>query len=250
MMIEPAIEVSNLTKVFHVVHREPSLKSTVVKRVLLRMLPRRTDFVALQDLSFTVQPGEAVGVIGRNGSGKSTLLSLLARIYRPTAGSITLRGHVACMLELGAGFHAEYTGVENIYLNGIILGQPRAQLQARMPQILDFAEIGEFTDTPVKHFSSGMVARLGFAVAVHTDPQILLVDEVLAVGDYQFQEKCFAKMHEFKQQGVTIFLVSHSMPSIRRVCDRVLWIEDHQLRMDGPAEAVVSAYEASQHSPQ
>lgn len=239
-----AIEVENLTKVFHVLHREGSVKSAAIKRILRRM-PHRSDFTALQDISFRVPKGQTVGVVGRNGSGKSTLLTLLSRIYRPTSGTIKVEGRVATLLELGAGFHPEFTGLENVFLNGVILGMPRAELEKRLPQIIEFAGLEEFIDTPVKHYSSGMTARLGFAVAVNLEPDVLLVDEVLAVGDAEFQEKCYRKIEEFKRQGVTIFFVSHDMDAMRRVCDRVLWIEDHVIKCDGPALAVIAEYEAA-----
>lgn len=239
-----AIEVENLTKVFRVVHREGSIKSAALKS-LLRRFPQKKEFVALRDISFRVPRGQTVGVIGRNGSGKSTLLTLLSRIYRPTSGSITVRGRVATLLELGAGFHPEFTGIENIFLNGVILGMPRAKLEKRLPKIIEFAELEEFIDTPVKHYSSGMVTRLGFSVAVHLDPDVLLVDEVLAVGDAAFQEKCYRKIEEFKQQNVTIFFVSHDMDAIRRVCDRVLWIDQHELHADGEPEEVIAQYESN-----
>jgi ABC-type polysaccharide/polyol phosphate transport system ATPase subunit len=240
-----AIEVENLTKVFHVLHREGSVKSAAIKRILRRM-PHRSEFVALRDISFKVPKGQTVGVVGINGSGKSTLLTLLSRIYRPTSGTIKVRGRVATLLELGAGFHPEFTGLENVFLNGVILGMPRAELEKRLPQIIEFAGLEEFIDTPVKHYSSGMTARLGFSVAVHLEPDVLLVDEVLAVGDAEFQEKCFQKIEEFKRRGVTIFFVSHDMDAMRRVCDRVLWIEDHAIKKDGPAAEIIAQYEAAQ----
>jgi ABC-type polysaccharide/polyol phosphate transport system ATPase subunit len=240
-----AIEVDNLTKVFHVLHREGSVKSAAIKRIL-RRLPHRSAFVALQDISFKIPKGQTVGVVGRNGSGKSTLLTLLSRIYRPTSGTIKVQGRVATLLELGAGFHPEFTGLENIFLNGVILGMPRAELEKRLPQIIEFAGLEEFIDTPVKHYSSGMTARLGFSVATHLEPDVLLVDEVLAVGDAEFQEKCYRKIEEFKRKGVTIFFVSHDMDAMRRVCDRVLWIEDHVIKKDGPALEVIAEYEATQ----
>ena len=237
-----AIEVENLTKVFHVLHRERSVKGAALKWLRFR-LPRREEFVALHDISFSVPRGQTVGVVGRNGSGKSTLLSLLSRIYRPTAGRITVQGRIATLLELGAGFHPEFTGVENVFLNGVILGISHAELENRLPSIMEFAEITEFRDTPVKHYSMGMTARLGFSVAVHAQPDVLLVDEVLAVGDGPFQEKCYAKIEEFKAQGVTIFFVSHDMRAIQRVSDRVLWIDNHIIRADGPAAEVIRDYE-------
>ncbi len=238
-----AIEVINLTKVFHVLHRERSLKSEMMKWARLR-LPKRREFVALSNLSFEVPAGQAVGVIGRNGSGKSTLLALMARIFRPTQGCIKVRGRVSTLLELGAGFHGEFTGMENVFLNGVILGLRRDELEARVQSIIDFAEIGDFIDTPVKFYSSGMMTRLGFAVAVHMDPDVLLVDEVLAVGDGPFQEKCFEKMDEFKKAGKTIFCVSHDMRAMRRVSDRILWIDNHVIRADGLPGEVIDIYEA------
>lgn len=240
-----AIEVHNLTKVFRVLHRERSLKSAGLKWLRFRF-PHREEFTALENISFTVPKGQTVGVVGRNGSGKSTLLSLLARIYLPTSGAITVHGRVATLLELGAGFHPEFTGVENVFLNGTILGLPRAQIEERLPAIIEFAEIEEFMDTPVKHYSDGMKTRLGFSVAVHVEPDVLLVDEVLAVGDNHFQEKCYAKIEEFKQRGVTIFFVSHDMHAVKRVSDRVLWISNHQLRADGREEEVINLYQAAE----
>lgn len=239
---EFAIEVENLTKVFKVVHREASVKSAALKRLLWK-LPHREEFTALHDISFQIPKGQTVGVIGRNGSGKSTLLALLARIFRPTSGTIKIQGRIATLLELGAGFHHEFTGIENIFLNGVILGMPREEIEERLPAIIEFAGVEEFIDTPVKHYSSGMITRLGFSVAVHMEPDVLLVDEVLAVGDAPFQEKCYLKIEEFKRKGVTIFFVSHDMRAIERVSDRVLWIDNHVVRADGRAEDVIRAYD-------
>jgi ABC-type polysaccharide/polyol phosphate transport system ATPase subunit len=239
-----AIEVVGVTKIFKVLHRERSIKSAALKWARWK-LPQRTEFIALRDISFQVPRGQTVGVVGRNGSGKSTLLSLLARIYKPTEGRIAIQGRIATLLELGAGFHPEFTGIENIFLNGVILGLPRDQIEARLPSIIEFADIEEFIDTPVKHYSSGMITRLGFSVAVHVEPDVLLVDEVLAVGDHQFQEKCYAKIEEFKARDVTIFFVSHDMDAIRRVSDRVLWIDEHVIRADGATEEVLALYEAA-----
>lgn len=241
MQNEYSIEVENLTKRFRVVHREASLKSAAMKRFRLRR-PHIEEFTALEDVSFRVPRGQTVGVIGRNGSGKSTLLTLLSRIYRPTSGRVEIRGRVATLLELGAGFHPEFTGIENIFLNGVILGIAREEIEKRLPQIVEFADIGDFVDTKVKHYSSGMITRLGFSVAVHSDPDVLLVDEVLAVGDEDFQEKCYRKIEEFKTRGVTIFFVSHDMKAMRRVSDRVLWIDNHRVREDGEPGIVIAHY--------
>jgi ABC-type polysaccharide/polyol phosphate transport system ATPase subunit len=240
------IEVENLTKVFHIVHRESSFKSAMLKRVLRRMVPRRDEYVALRDLSFTVPRGQTVGLVGRNGSGKSTLLTLMAHIYRPSTGRIVVRGRIASLLALGAGFNPDFAGLENIFLNGIILGFSRDELERRLPDIIEFAELGEFIDTPIKHYSSGMVARLGFSVAVHVDPDVLLIDEALAVGDLAFQEKCYNKIEEFKQRGVTIFFVSHDMLAVKRVSDRVIWIDNHVVRADGAPDDVIAQFEADQ----
>ncbi len=241
--VSNAIEVENLTKTFRVLHRERSVKSAIM-RFLVWQLPRSEQFVALENISFEIPKGQTVGVIGQNGQGKSTLLSLLARIYRPTSGRITVRGRIVSLLELGAGFQPEFTGYENIYLNGIIYGFTRAELDEKLASIAEFAGITEYLTQQVKHYSSGMKARLGFSIAVHVDPDVLLVDEVLAVGDANFQEKCFAKIEEFKQHGVTMFVVSHDARAIARVCDRVLWIENHKIKLDGDTETVLAAYKA------
>lgn len=241
-MRDDAIIVENLTKEFHVLQRERSVKSAALARLRLRF-PQRREFIALQGVSFRVKRGEAVGVVGKNGSGKSTLLALLARIYQPTHGRIAVRGRVCTLLELGAGFHPEFTGVENIFLNGAILGLSRETLENRLEAIADFAGIGAFLNTPAKHYSSGMTTRLGFAIAAHADPDVLLVDEVLAVGDIAFQEKCYLKIEEFLRQGVTVFFVSHDMAALRRVCHRALWIDEHKLRADGDAAPILDEYE-------
>ncbi len=241
--ITNAIEFERVTKVFTLIHRERSVKSAIMK-LLIWQPARKEVFTALDDISFDVPQGQTVGVVGKNGQGKSTLLSLLARIYRPTKGRITVRGRIASLLELSAGFQAEFTGYENIFLNGVIYGMTHAQIEAKVDDIATFAGINDQLTQQVKHYSSGMIARLGFAIAAHVEPDILLVDEVLAVGDAEFQERCFQKIEEFKRHGVTIFVVSHDLRALRRVCDRILWIEDHKLKMDGLKEEVLSLYEA------
>lgn len=243
MSIEYSIEVEHLTKKFRVVHRESSLKSAALGRLRLRR-PRVEEFTALSDISFLVPKGQTIGIIGSNGSGKSTLLALLTRIYNPTAGRIQVRGRVAAMLELGAGFHPEFTGVENILLNGAILGIPRSEMEAQLPDIIEFADIGDFVDTKVKHYSSGMLTRLGFSVAAHSNPDVMLIDEVLAVGDANFRQKCYARLDKFKTRGVTILVVSHNADDIRRVCDRVLWLDNHIVKADGTVEDVMAQYSA------
>ena len=197
---------------------------------------------ALDDVSLEVQTGEVVGLIGRNGAGKSTLLKILSRITEPTRGHAEIRGRVGSLLEVGTGFHPELTGRENVYLNGAILGMGRAQTNSRFDEIVDFAGVEKFMDTPVKHYSDGMRARLAFAVAAHLEPEILLVDEVLAVGDGAFQKKCLNKMQNVGQEGRTVVFVSHSMPAITRLCERVILLDEGRVLSDGPAHVVVPAY--------
>jgi len=197
---------------------------------------------ALRDVSFEIRRGEAVGIIGRNGAGKSTLLKILSRITEPSAGRVTIKGRVASLLEVGTGFHPELTGRENIYLNGAILGMTRQEVKRKFDEIVAFAEVEKFLDTPVKRYSSGMYVRLAFAVAAHLEPEILLVDEVLAVGDAQFQKKCLGKMGDVAREGRTVLFVSHNMEAIRRLCPRAMLIADGHILLDGSSEALVSAY--------
>lgn len=200
------------------------------------------EFWALKDISFTVNRGDRIGIIGRNGAGKSTLLKILSRITEPTTGRIAIRGRVASLLEVGTGFHSELTGRENIYLNGAILGMSRAEIRRRFDEIVAFAEVERFLDTPVKRYSSGMYVRLAFAVAAHLEPEILIVDEVLAVGDAQFQKKCLGKMEEAGTEGRTILFVSHNMSTIQRLCRQCLLLERGALVMNGNTAQVVDAY--------
>ncbi len=197
---------------------------------------------ALRDLSFEVKRGEVVGIIGRNGAGKSTLLKVLSRITEPTTGVIEIRGRVGSLLEVGTGFHPELTGGENIYLNGVILGMKRREIERKFDEIVAFAQVEKFVDTPVKHFSSGMYLRLAFAVAAHLEPEILLVDEVLAVGDVAFQRKCLDKMEEVGQRGRTVLFISHNMPAITRLCERSILLNDGAVVSDGPSHEVVGSY--------
>jgi lipopolysaccharide transport system ATP-binding protein len=203
-------------------------------------------FWALQDVSFAVQPGEVVAVIGRNGAGKSTLLKVLSRITEPTAGRIELRGRIGSLLEVGTGFHPDLTGRENVFLNGAILGMSRGEIRRKFDAIVEFAEIARFIDTPVKHYSSGMYLRLAFSVAAHLDGEILLVDEVLAVGDAAFQRKCLDKVRDLTQQARTVLFVSHNMTAVSSLCTRALVIQDGRLTFDGPVDAGVRQY-LSQH---
>jgi lipopolysaccharide transport system ATP-binding protein len=207
--------------------------------------PKQESFWALENVSLQVHEGEVLGLIGRNGAGKTTLLKILSRITRPTTGWAEIHGRVRSLLEVGTGFHGELTGRENAYLSGSILGMSKRELNQKFDDIVAFAEIEKFIDTPVKHYSSGMYVRLAFAVAAHLEPEILLVDEVLAVGDINFQKKCLGKMGEVASQGRTIVLVSHQMNQIRRLCHRVVWIDGGCIRKVGPAHEVLAAYESA-----
>ncbi len=199
---------------------------------------------ALAGVSFSVEQGEAVGIIGRNGSGKSTLLKLLSGITAPTEGIFQVTGEVAALLELGAGFHPEYTGTENIYLNGALQGKSKAEIRAKLPEILAFADIGEAVRQKVKTYSTGMFLRLAFATAVAYEPDVLLVDEALAVGDLSFQARCFQRLQTMKEKGTTILYISHDIDSVRRFCDRALWLEDGRVRLEGKVAEVTGAYMA------
>lgn len=200
------------------------------------------DFWALKDVSFEVKQGDRIGIIGRNGAGKSTLLKILSRITEPTAGRVRIKGRVASLLEVGTGFHPELTGRENIYLNGAILGMGRAVIKKKFDEIVEFAEIEKFLDTPVKRYSSGMYVRLAFAVAAHLEPEILIVDEVLAVGDAQFQKKCLGKMEGVSKEGRTIIFVSHNMTALKSLCSRAVWLNAGQIMDEGKTDAVVTKY--------
>ncbi|HEY1204316.1 MAG: ABC transporter ATP-binding protein [Bryobacteraceae bacterium] len=211
----------------------------------LASFPRRTyhrDFWALRDVSFAVESGEVFCVIGENGAGKSTLLQLVAGILEPTAGSVTRAGHVSALLELGAGFDPEFTGRDNVYLNGAICGFSGREIDAKFQQVQDFSEIGEFMNRPLKTYSSGMVVRLAFAVAIHADPEILLVDEALSVGDAYFRQKCMRKVHELRSKGITILFVSHAIADVAAIGDRTLWLDHGRVRELGDTETVVAKY--------
>jgi len=199
-------------------------------------------FLALDGLDFDIEPGQAVGIIGGNGAGKSTLLKILARILPPTSGRAELHGRVGSLLEAGAGFHPELSGRDNIFLAGALLGMKESEIRRRLDEIVEFSGVGEFLDSPVKHYSSGMYMRLAFAVAAHIEPEILLVDEVLAVGDAQFQKKCLQRMERLSQSGQTVVFVSHSMQAVSRLCQRAFWIDRGKLRMTGPVAEVVAGY--------
>ncbi|GAB6072781.1 hypothetical protein JCM14244_11580 [Venenivibrio stagnispumantis] len=204
---------------------------------------RKNKVLALEDISFTVKDKEVVGIIGKNGAGKSTILGLIAGVLAPTKGNIFVNGKVAPLLELGAGFHPDLTGRENIILNGILLGMTRKEILDKLNSIIEFSELGEFIDEPIRIYSSGMLSRLGFSVAVHVDPDILLIDEVLSVGDHRFQEKSKNKIYEFKQKGKTIVFVSHDIGTIKELCTKVILINNHKLIYEGDVEKGVEIYE-------
>ncbi len=199
-------------------------------------------FWALKDVSFEIEQGEVLGIVGRNGSGKSTALKILSRVTAPTEGEARVRGRIASLLEVGTGFHPELTGRENIYLNGAILGMTKSEIRSNFDEIVDFSGVEQFIDTPVKRYSSGMYVRLAFAVAAHLEPEILIVDEVLAVGDAAFQEKCLGKMKDVASQGRTILFVSHNMEAIRKLCQRAIWLKEGRLRGDGAVDGVIENY--------
>ncbi len=248
-MSETVIRVEGLGKRYRVGERERylALRDVLTRLVTspLRRNRRPVDFLwALRNINLDISQGEVVGLIGRNGAGKSTLLKILARITHPTEGWADLEGRVGSLLEVGTGFHSELTGRENVYLSGAILGMRKKEIARKFDQIVSFAEVERFLDTPLKHYSSGMQMRLAFAVAAHLEPEILLVDEVLAVGDLQFQKKCLGKMGDVAKNGRTILFVSHQMNQIRRLCKRVFWIDGGRIRETGPTAPVLGAYES------
>ena len=241
-MTDWAVRVEDVSKKFRLYHeRNQSLKSAILRG----KTSRHDDFWALQNVSFDVAEGSTHALVGSNGSGKSTLLKCLAKIYWPTSGTIDYRGRMASLLEVGSGFHLELSGRENIYLNGSILGMSKKEIDARFDSIVDFSGIEKFLDQPVKNYSSGMYVRLGFAIAIHVDPDILVVDEVLSVGDSEFQKKSFEKFLEFKNLGKTIILVTHTMQVVRDICDTATWINQGTHVVTGDANSVVDRYEAS-----
>jgi ABC-type polysaccharide/polyol phosphate transport system ATPase subunit len=240
-----AIEITNVTKVYRRYARRKqfaTLKSALLSRSLIGELKPDETFTAVDDVSFTVAPGRTFGIIGRNGSGKSTMLKLVAGITKPTSGRVAINGRVSALIELGAGFHPEISGRENVFINGIMLGLSKREVAQRFDEIVEFAELREFIDAPVKNYSSGMYMRLGFAVAIHVNPDILLVDEVLAVGDEGFTHKCLDKFAEFRRRGKTILLVTHSLNLVERFCDEALWLDAGQVRAHGDPKRVVGAY--------
>ncbi len=250
-MSKPIIEVENLSKLYHLGELGSNSLREAAERLWKQtssaVKPNNT-FWALKDVSFTVNPGEIVGVIGANGAGKSTLLKVLSRITEPTAGKAVLRGRVASLLEVGTGFHPELTGRDNIYLNGSILGMRKKEIDKKFDEIVAFAELEKFLDTPVKHYSSGMYVRLGFAVAAHLEPEILLVDEVLAVGDLAFQKKCLGKINDVAKLGRTILFVSHNVSAILSICGRCLMLGNGKIIQQGSPSDVILSYSKPEES--
>ena len=252
-MSDPVLAVEQLGKRYQLRHRQneapySTLRDTIAGAVTAPF--RRTngasvtidDFWALRDVSFDAAAGEVVGIIGRNGAGKSTLLKILSRITEPTAGRVTLRGRIASLLEVGTGFHPELTGRENIFLNGAILGMTRQEIRRNFDSIVAFAEVERFLDTPVKRYSSGMYVRLAFAVAAHLEPDILVIDEVLAVGDAEFQKKSLGKMHDVSRGGRTVLFVSHNMAAVQALCSRTIWLDRGQVAAEGATSTVIASY--------
>src|SRR5689334_13163297 len=237
----PVISVENVTQRFRVIRERPDTLREIFAKIY-RHKSHFHDFEALKNVSCHIYPGEMVGIIGRNGSGKSTLLKVIAGIYLPSAGQIQVRGSIAPLIELGAGFHHELTGRENILLNGLLLGLSKRDIQDREQQIIEFAELGDFIDAPVKQYSSGMYMRLAFAVATEVDPDILLIDEILGVGDYLFQQKCIARIRDFRKRGKTIVYVSHSSASVQELCSRALLLQEGSLVADGTPAEVLERY--------
>ncbi len=235
----PSIVVNQLSKRYRIGAGLTSLREMFVIR---KESKSRKYHWAVKDVSFELKPGESLGIIGPNGAGKTTILKLLSRVTHPTSGDLFINGRFAALIELGAGFHFDLSGRENIFLNGAILGMRRSEIKARFDEIVEFAGIGEYLDTPVKRYSSGMYARLGFAIAAHVDPDVLLVDEVLAVGDYPFQLKCFARMEELRRNGTTLIFVSHNMEAVRRVCEQGLVMYRGEAIFQGSAPEAVVAY--------
>jgi ABC-type polysaccharide/polyol phosphate transport system ATPase subunit len=240
-----AITVTNASKVYRRYSRRrqfSTLKSALLSRSLIRDLRPDETFAAVRDVTFNVRAGQTLGVIGRNGSGKSTLLKLVAGISKPTSGTVAVVGRISALIELGAGFHPEISGRENVFINGIMLGLSKREVTRRFDEIVEFAEMKEFIDAPVKTYSSGMYMRLGFAVAIHVDPDVLLVDEVLAVGDEGFTHKCLDKFAEFKRRGKTILLVTHALGLVERFCDEALWMDVGRMKGIGDPKRVIGAY--------
>lgn len=243
--MQPVIILNNVS----VRYRAPEEVIGTFKEYAIRVLKRNVrfrEFKALNNVDLQVNEGEILGVIGRNGAGKSTLLKVISRVLIPTEGRVRLRGRISPLLELGAGFHPELTGRENVLLNGTLLGHPRHEIESHLPEIIEFAELGAFIDSPLRTYSSGMVARLGFSVSTTWKPEILILDEVLSVGDEAFRHKCKLRMEHFRDQGTTILLVTHDSGSVESLCSRAVWLDHGEIKAIGPSKEVVALYRQSQ----
>ena len=238
------LKFDHVSKRYRIRQTDDSANGSSLMGKLKSLRGRKTDFWAVRDVSFEVQRGEALGIIGHNGAGKSTILKLLSNITTPTSGEITINGRLAALIEVGSGFHPELSGRENIYLNGSILGMTRREITKKLDDIIDFAGVRDFIDTPVKRYSSGMYVRLGFSIAAHLDPDILLLDEVLAVGDAAFQAKCLQRIKDLEKRGTTIVFISHDLAAVERLCNRVLLMKRGQVVKSGPAAEIVAAYQS------
>ena len=242
-MNEPVIKFQNVSKTYPLYHHiTGGIKHLIFHPIRGVRSLRHSHFQALKDITFDVKKGETFGIIGKNGAGKSTILGLMAGVLRPNTGCVIVNGRISPLLELGAGFHPELTGRENIMLNGVLIGLTRSEVLAKMDEIISFSELNDFVDQPVRIYSSGMHARLGFSIVASLDPEILLIDEILAVGDSDFQRKCLNRMTEFKRNGVTMIFVSHSMTSVTEICNKVIWVENHAIKMIGDPASIVGAY--------
>ena len=236
------IEFQNVVQRFRLIRERPDTLREVFSKIVRRRQQLQI-FEAVKQVSFVISKGETVGLVGRNGSGKSTILKIVAGVYAPSEGQVKVQGTIAPLIELGAGFHHELTGRENILLNGLLLGLTKRQVREREESIIEFAELGDFIDSPVKQYSSGMYMRLAFSVAIEVDPDILIIDEILGVGDAGFQAKCFERIEDFRSRGKTILLVSHSMDNVRKLCDRAMLVHGGRVLEDGPPERVIASYE-------
>lgn len=241
--MQDAIIFDKVTKSYPLYHHfAAGLKNLIFNPKQFLSIFTSANYLAVENISFSIKKGETVGLIGRNGAGKSTSLALVAGVLFPTSGTVSVKGRVASMLELGGGFHPELSGRENIKLNATLLGVRKKEIKQKIEEIIIFSELGSFIDEPIRIYSSGMLAKLGFSVISQIEPDILIIDEVLSVGDGPFQEKCINVIKDFKSKGVTILLVSHDMSTIKKICDKVIWIEDHKLRAFGPTDNIVNEY--------
>ena len=236
---ETVISVENVTKSFNIYYDKAN---TIKEKLLFFKRNRKEKHVVLENINLDIKKGEVVGLIGTNGSGKTTLLKLMTKIIYPNSGKITTKGKLTSLLELGAGFHPDFSGRENIYFNASIFGLTKKEIDARVDDIIEFSELGEFIDNPVRTYSSGMYMRLAFSVAINVNAEILLIDEILSVGDQHFQDKCFDKMRSLKEEGKTMVFVTHSMHSVEQLCTRAVWLCDGHIKMDGDTKTVVEAY--------